>query len=120
MVLPQDSAPWMPCADVAPSLHLCSAKQIHYSLVLLRAAQPPMESIPAVPAMQEQIVFNLQLSQALAGCKLNGYDGHGCLHRAALSILLKSWATKQARAGQSRNKKLHEDCCKKFDKENLE
>lgn len=85
MVLPQDSAPWMPCADVAPSLHLCSAKQIHYSLVLLRAAQPPMESIPAVPAMQEQIVFNLQLSQALAGCKLTGYDGHGCLHRAALS-----------------------------------
>lgn len=85
MVFPQVSAPRMSCVDVALSLHLFPAKQIHYSLVLLRAAQPPMESIPAVPAMQEQIVFNLQFSQALAGCKLKGYNGHGCLHRAALS-----------------------------------
>lgn len=29
--------------DVALSLHLSSAKQIHYSLVLLRAVQPPIE-----------------------------------------------------------------------------
>ena len=66
----------MSCVDVALSLHLSSAKQIHYSLVLLRAVQPLIESIPAVPAMQEQIVFNLQFSQELTGYKLNGYDGH--------------------------------------------
>lgn len=46
------------------------------SLQLLRAVQPPIKSIPAVPAMQEQIVFNLQFSQELTGYKLNGYDGH--------------------------------------------
>lgn len=85
MVFPQVSALWMSRVDAALNLHLFSAKQIHYSLALLRAAQPPLESIPAAPAMQEQIVFNLQFSQALAGCKLNVYDGHGCLHRAALS-----------------------------------
>lgn len=85
MVFPQVSAPCTSCVEAALSFHVFAAKQIHYSLVLLRAAQPPLESIPAAPAMQEQIVFNLQLSQALAGCKLNGYDGHRYLHRAALS-----------------------------------
>lgn len=66
----------MSCVDVTLSLHLSSGKQICYSLVLLRAVQAPIESIPAVPAMQEQIVFDLQFSRELTGCKLNGYDGH--------------------------------------------
>lgn len=45
---------------------------------LLRAVQLPIELTPAVPAMQEQIVFNLQFSEALTGYKLNGYNGHWC------------------------------------------
>lgn len=79
-----------------------------------------MESIPAVPAMQEQIVFNLQFSQALAGCKLKGYNGHGCLHRAALSqYFWKARPPNQLKLAK-RIKKLHEDYYKIFDKENLE
>lgn len=66
----------MSYVDVALSIHLSSAKQIHYGLVLLRAVQPPTESIPAGPAMQEQIVFNLQFSHELTDYKLSGYNGH--------------------------------------------
>lgn len=69
----------MSWVGVALSLHFFfSAKQIHYSLVLLRAVQRPIELTPAVPAMQEQIVFNLQFSEALTSYKLNGYNGHWC------------------------------------------
>lgn len=67
----------MSWVGVALSLHFFfSANQIHYSLVLLRAVQRPIELTPAVPAMQEQIVFNLQFSEALTRYKLNGYNGH--------------------------------------------